>query len=233
MLQSNRISADVSVPVLSVHSTVIAPRSWMEASRLTMTLRRDIRNAPRDSVTVVIIGSSSGVGPTASATANKSDTQQEPTNENTRRQNHHDQAERQAGDCKSELMQIALERRGDLRPLANAAAAAPKTVLQSTCQRLAQSLARERNGSPFQRDLHEFGLAIARLTLGLVVVVLATRSSSVGPVGSLMFAVALAVGLTPELLPMITTVTLSRGALRMARRRSSSSAWPRSTTSAP
>ena len=34
-----------------------------------------------------------------------------------------------------------------------------------------------------------------------------------------MFAVALAVGLTPELLPMITTVTLSRGAIRMARRK--------------
>ena len=34
-----------------------------------------------------------------------------------------------------------------------------------------------------------------------------------------MFSVALAVGLTPELLPMITTVTLSRGALRMATRK--------------
>ena len=32
-------------------------------------------------------------------------------------------------------------------------------------------------------------------------------------------AVALAVGLTPELLPMVTTVTLSRGALRMAARK--------------
>ena len=36
---------------------------------------------------------------------------------------------------------------------------------------------------------------------------------------SLLFSVALAVGLTPELLPMITTVTLSRGALRMAARK--------------
>ena len=36
---------------------------------------------------------------------------------------------------------------------------------------------------------------------------------------SLMFAVALAVGLTPELLPMITSVTLARGALRMAAER--------------
>ena len=53
-----------------------------------------------------------------------------------------------------------------------------------------------------------------------MVVVLAIRVVFGRPVlDSLMFAVALAVGLTPELLPMITTVTLSRGALRMARRK--------------
>jgi Mg2+-importing ATPase len=34
-----------------------------------------------------------------------------------------------------------------------------------------------------------------------------------------MFALALAVGLTPELLPMIVTVTLASGGLRLARRR--------------
>lgn len=33
-----------------------------------------------------------------------------------------------------------------------------------------------------------------------------------------MFALALAVGLTPELLPMIVTVTLAHGATRLARR---------------
>jgi Mg2+-importing ATPase len=37
------------------------------------------------------------------------------------------------------------------------------------------------------------------------------------PFESLLFALALAVGLTPEFLPMITTVTLGQGALRMAR----------------
>ncbi|MBO1325496.1 magnesium-translocating P-type ATPase [Acetobacter sp. TBRC 12305] len=74
--------------------------------------------------------------------------------------------------------------------------------------------------SPFQRDLHAFGLVIARLTLALVVIVLAMRVIMGRPaLESLMFAVALAVGLTPELLPMITTVTLSRGAVRMARRK--------------
>ena len=36
---------------------------------------------------------------------------------------------------------------------------------------------------------------------------------------SFLFAVALAVGLTPELLPMVVSVTLARGALRMAKER--------------
>lgn len=36
---------------------------------------------------------------------------------------------------------------------------------------------------------------------------------------SLLFAVALAVGLTPELLPMITTVTLAAGAVHMAKKK--------------
>ena len=74
--------------------------------------------------------------------------------------------------------------------------------------------------SPFERDLHAYGLLTTRLTLALVVVVL-TASIFLGRplLQSLLFAVALAVGLTPELLPMITTVTLSRGALRMAKRK--------------
>ena len=84
----------------------------------------------------------------------------------------------------------------------------------------AAALAEAQALSPFQRDLHEYGLVTARLTMALVVVVLATRVFLGRPVlDSLLFAVALAVGLTPELLPMITTVTLSRGALRMAKRK--------------
>ncbi len=84
----------------------------------------------------------------------------------------------------------------------------------------ASALAEVQAPSPFQRDLHAFGLLTARLTLALVVVVLTTHVLFGRPVlESLMFSVALAVGLTPELLPMITTVTLSRGALRMATRK--------------
>ncbi|TGD97720.1 magnesium-translocating P-type ATPase [Methylobacterium nonmethylotrophicum] len=82
------------------------------------------------------------------------------------------------------------------------------------------SLSEEAGPSPFQRDLRDLGLLIARLTLVLVLGVLVVRVAfGRSVIESLLFAVALAVGLTPELLPMITTVTLARGALRMAHRK--------------
>ena len=74
--------------------------------------------------------------------------------------------------------------------------------------------------SPFQLDLRALGFLVARATAVLVVGVLAANVAFGRPlIQSLMFSVALAVGLTPELLPMITTVTLSRGAVRMARKK--------------
>lgn len=92
----------------------------------------------------------------------------------------------------------------------------PNTMFGAAASALAEAQAR----TPFERDLHEFGLVIARLTLALVVIVLTVRVVFGRDVlDSLLFSVALAVGLTPELLPMITTVTLSRGALRMAKRK--------------
>ena len=48
----------------------------MAARRLTSTFRRDMRIAPRDSVTDTTIGSSSGASPTASAMANKNESSQ-------------------------------------------------------------------------------------------------------------------------------------------------------------
>jgi P-type Mg2+ transporter len=94
------------------------------------------------------------------------------------------------------------------------------TGRNSVFGRAAASLAGPQAQSPFQRDLHAFGLLIARLTIALIVVVIVAQMVAGQPaLQSLMFSAALAVGLTPELLPMITTVTLSRGALRMAARK--------------
>ncbi|UGB39580.1 magnesium-translocating P-type ATPase [Frateuria soli] len=72
----------------------------------------------------------------------------------------------------------------------------------------------------FERGLKDFAGLIMRTVVMLVLLVLL-----VGvvlhrpPLQTLLFALALAVGLTPEFMPMITTVTLARGAVRMARRR--------------
>jgi P-type Mg2+ transporter len=69
----------------------------------------------------------------------------------------------------------------------------------------------------FERDMRQFGMLIMRLTVFLVLfVVLAHIAFARPPLESFLFAIALAVGLTPGLLPMIMTVTLARGALRLS-----------------
>ncbi len=81
----------------------------------------------------------------------------------------------------------------------------------------AAALGETEGPSPFQRDLRSFGLLIARATAVLALFLVSANVLFGRPLlQSLTFAVALAVGLTPELLPMITTVTLSRGAMRLA-----------------
>jgi len=110
--------------------------------------------------------------------------------------------------------------RGAVAQTGEAIALVVRTGRDTVFGAAASALAETQAPSPFERDLREFGLVIARATLALVLVVLTIRVVFGRPVlDSLLFAVALAVGLTPELLPMITTVTLSRGALRMAGRK--------------
>ncbi|SFI73068.1 magnesium-translocating P-type ATPase [Bradyrhizobium sp. cf659] len=110
--------------------------------------------------------------------------------------------------------------RGAVAQTGEAIALVVRTGRDTVFGAAASALAETQAPSPFERDLREFGLVIARATLALVLVVLTVRVVFGREVlDSLLFAVALAVGLTPELLPMITTVTLSRGALRMAGRK--------------
>ncbi|WP_341917156.1 magnesium-translocating P-type ATPase [Polaromonas sp. YR568] len=70
----------------------------------------------------------------------------------------------------------------------------------------------------FERGIQRFGYLLTRIMLVMVVAVLAINIFMDRPaVSSLLFALALAVGLTPELLPAIVSITLSHGAKRMAR----------------
>jgi P-type Mg2+ transporter len=70
----------------------------------------------------------------------------------------------------------------------------------------------------FDRGIKQFGALIMKAVFGLVMFILVVRiGTHRSAFESVLFAVALAVGLTPEFLPMITSVTLARGAVAMAR----------------
>lgn len=72
----------------------------------------------------------------------------------------------------------------------------------------------------FERGTRAFGLLIMQTVFFLVAFVfLVSAALHHNAFESLLFAIALAVGLTPEFLPMITTVTLGQGAVHMARQK--------------
>ena len=85
---------------------------------------------------------------------------------------------------------------------------------------LATSLAEKPPATAFAVGIRRFGMLIMRFTVLMVLFVLVVNISFHRPaLESLMFALALAVGLTPELLPMIVTVTLARSAMELAKRK--------------
>ena len=97
--------------------------------------------------------------------------------------------------------------------IARMLATGPSTAFGAIAERLAD----RPDETEFQRGLRRFGLLITRTVLFLVLFILVVRIAlHKDAFESFVFAVALAVGLTPEFLPMITSVTLGRGALRMA-----------------
>ncbi|MGZ6097780.1 MAG: magnesium-translocating P-type ATPase [Myxococcaceae bacterium] len=83
---------------------------------------------------------------------------------------------------------------------------------------IAARLAEHPPQTAFEHGIRDFGLFITRTVLFLVLFIgVVSVALHRPPLESLLFAVALAVGLTPEFLPMISTVTLATGAMRMAR----------------
>ncbi|HZX31989.1 MAG TPA: magnesium-translocating P-type ATPase [Rhodocyclaceae bacterium] len=82
---------------------------------------------------------------------------------------------------------------------------------------IADTLLAKAPPTAFEQGTQHFGILIMHMTILLVLFVLLVNAFFHRPwLDSFLFAVALAVGLTPELLPMVVSVTLSRGAVRMA-----------------
>ncbi len=90
----------------------------------------------------------------------------------------------------------------------------PRTMFGAIAKRLVT----RPEETEFERGLRRFSVLIMRAVFFLVLFILVVRVAlHKDAFESFVFAVALAVGLTPEFLPMITSVTLARGAIRMAR----------------
>jgi Mg2+-importing ATPase len=102
----------------------------------------------------------------------------------------------------------------------SASAVVVKTGNSTEYGKIVKKLVERRPETEFERGLRKFGYLIMQITLILVSFVFLINATLNGGaiLESFLFAVALAVGLTPELLPMILSINLSKGALAMSKK---------------
>ncbi len=103
-----------------------------------------------------------------------------------------------------------------------ATAAVVRTGGQTEYGKIAQKLVEQAPETEFEQGIKRFGFLIMQVTILLVLFVFMVNAllhpNAEGILQALLFAVALAVGLTPELLPMIITINLSKGAMAMSKK---------------
>jgi len=93
-----------------------------------------------------------------------------------------------------------------------------KTGRQTEFGKISADLQHKAPETDFERGIRRFGYMLMEITLLLVIIIFAINVYLHKPVlDSFLFSLALAVGLTPQLLPAIISVNLSTGARRMAR----------------
>ncbi len=94
-----------------------------------------------------------------------------------------------------------------------------QTGASSAFGQIAERLTLRPPETEFERGIRHFGLLLTQIMTVLVLGVFAINVFLAKPaIDSLLFAIALAVGIAPELLPAIISINLSRGAQRMAQR---------------
>lgn len=95
-----------------------------------------------------------------------------------------------------------------------------KTGIHTAFGKIVERLSERPAETEFERGMEKFGMLILKTVFFLVLFVLLINfMMGRDPFESLLFSIALAVGLTPEFLPMITTVTLSQGATEMSKKK--------------
>lgn len=129
-------------------------------------------------------------------------------------------AEKLAGKCKPEITLAEVSNsvfKGSSVVNGSATVVAVNTGDNTELGKIATSLAHAATESSFEKGIKNFGYLLMRVSIVLVILILILNILLRKPlVDSLLFSLALAVGLTPELLPAIVTITLSAGAKRLA-----------------
>ncbi len=93
-----------------------------------------------------------------------------------------------------------------------------RTGASTEAGRIAERLAARPPETDFEHGIRRFGYFLIEVTMVLVLIVFAINVYFRHPaIESIMFSLALAVGLTPQLLPAIISVNLARGSLNMSR----------------
>lgn len=83
---------------------------------------------------------------------------------------------------------------------------------------ISQSLKKHSPETEFEHGIRKFGYMLMQITLIMVILIFSINVFLARPVlDSLLFTLAIAVGLTPQLLPAIISINLSQGAKRMAK----------------
>ena len=91
------------------------------------------------------------------------------------------------------------------------------TGKETECGNLSERLKLRPPETDFERGIRQFGYFLMEVTLVMVVAIFAINVYLARPVlDSFLFSLALAVGLTPQLLPAIISINLAHGAKRMA-----------------
>lgn len=92
-----------------------------------------------------------------------------------------------------------------------------RTGVQTELGGIAQRINQTPAETDFERGTRQFGYLLMEITLLLVILIFAINVSLHKPVlTALLFSLAIAVGLTPQLLPAIISINLAKGARRMA-----------------
>ncbi|EPG74477.1 magnesium-importing ATPase [Leptospira fainei serovar Hurstbridge str. BUT 6] len=95
-----------------------------------------------------------------------------------------------------------------------------RTGFNTEFGKIANTLKKTQPITEFERGVRRFGYMLMEITMVLVLVIIGINVLLQKPVvDSFLFALAIAVGLTPQLLPAIINVNLAQGAARMAEKK--------------